>query len=172
MKKLLQELAESDPKTSGPETSRARKKLEGVIKKEPAVAKVVKAAARLADFITPDDRANNARVIREAKEAIYHHYDKATKSLVSQPDHKTRLAATTLELAYDEGLPVKRSIVLSGSFKSAEEMMGVIQSSPEAEKALKVLSGLGINLEESDEETGPIIEMENRENNSETNSES
>jgi hypothetical protein len=42
------------------------------------------------------------RVLREAKNATHRVFDPATKQLIEVPDHKTRLAAITLELAYTE----------------------------------------------------------------------
>jgi hypothetical protein len=44
------------------------------------------------------------------KKACHHVYDTKKKKLVKVPDHKTRLAATTLSRAYHEGKPVERSI--------------------------------------------------------------
>ena len=41
----------------------------------------------------------------------------ATKQLIEVPDHKTRLAAVTLELAYTEGRPIERQMSLSGKFE-------------------------------------------------------
>lgn len=125
----------------------AERKLTKTIKEEPAVRKVVKAAARLADFITDEDREENARVIREAKRATMRIYSKEKKDLVEVPDHKTRLAAATLDLAYTEGTPVKRSVSITADFRSADEIIGAIQASPEASRALAALSGLGIQLE-------------------------
>ena len=58
---------------SGPNSSRARAeaKLSAAIKREPAVSKVVKKAAQLADLITHEDREDNVRVLREAKHAMH-----------------------------------------------------------------------------------------------------
>lgn len=139
----------------------AERKLAKAIKVEPAVRKVVKAAARLADFITPEDRAENARVIREAKRAMHRVYSKEKKDLIEVPDHKTRLAATTLELAYDEGTPVKRSITITSDFRSAEEIVKAINSSPEASRAMAALSGLGLTLESGGEVINTIPESVN-----------
>lgn len=127
--------------------ARAEKKLQRAMKEEPAVRRVVKAAARLADFITPQDREDNARVIREAKQATTRIYSKEKKDLIEVPDHKIRLAATTLELAYDEGTPVKRSVTITSDFRSAEDILEALRQSPEAVRAMRALSGLGISLE-------------------------
>jgi hypothetical protein len=139
----------------------AEKKLQKVIKEEPAVRKVVRASARLADFITQEDREENARVIREAANATMRIYSKEKKDLVEVPDHKTRLAAATLRLAYDEGTPVKRSVTIASDFHSADEVVRAIQSSPEASRALAALSGLGLTLEADGEIINTIPETVN-----------
>ena len=123
----------------------AERKLHGVMKEEPAVRKVVRAAAKLADFITPEDRAENARVIREAKNAVTRIYSKEKKDLIEVPDHKIRLAATTLELAYDEGTPLKRSISINADFKSAEDILDAMKRSPEAARAMRAISGVEVH---------------------------
>ena len=55
------------------------------------------------------------RVLREAKVATHRIFDPATKQLIEVPDHKTRLAAITLELAYTEGRPVERQLTVNAS---------------------------------------------------------
>ena len=122
-------------------------KLTKAMKEEPAVRKVVKKAARLADMISDDDRQRAKDVIREAMEAVTRVYDHKSKSLDIQPDHKTRLAAATLQLAYDEGTPIKRSVTISTEFRSAEDILEAMRRSPEASRAMRALSGLGIPLE-------------------------
>jgi len=68
-------------------------------------------------LLTEEDQAANVRVLREAKAATHHVFDPATKQLIEVPDHKTRLAAITLELAYTEGRPIERQMSLSGNFE-------------------------------------------------------
>ena len=127
-------------------------KLTQAIKDERLVRKVVRASARLADLITDDDRIRAKAVIREAMEANTRVYDGKAKALDIQPDHKTRLAAATLQLAYDEGTPVKRSVTITSDFRSAEDILEVMRQSPEATRAIRALSGLGIEIE-ADAET-------------------
>lgn len=136
-------------------------KLEGVMKLEPAVKRVVRASARLADLITDEDRAENMRVIRDAKKASTRHWDQGEKKWVIIPDNKTQLAATTLQLAYDEGTPVKRSITITSDFRSAEEIVRAINASPEASRAMAALSGLGLSLEAGGEVINTIPETVN-----------
>jgi len=64
------------------------------------LAKVHKKAAQIADLMTDKDIAADLRVLRAAKRATHHVYDTEKKKLVKVPDHKTRLAATTLSRAY------------------------------------------------------------------------
>ena len=136
----------------------AEERLKKSVRLEPAVKKIVKQAARLADMITDDDRVKAKTVIREAMDATCWRSDGSGKSsrIVVEPDHKTRLAASTLQLAYDEGLPVKRSIVLTGDFKTSDEFAKMIEGSPEAARAIQTLAGLGIGIENE----GEIIDVE------------
>jgi hypothetical protein len=135
---------------------RAESKLSDLSRREPTVAKVIRKAAQLADLITDEDRAENMRVLREAKNAIHHVYDKDSESLVEKPDHKTRLAAATLQLAYDEGLPVQRQVVLTKQFESAAEIMSTVKQSPELLKAVLALQAQGIQVESA----GQVIDIE------------
>jgi len=136
-------------KGSGRETSRAcaqaaEEKLANIIKTEPSVRKIIRKAAVLADLMTGEDIEADARVIREATQAETRIYDVDNKQWLAFPDHKTRLAATTLRRAYTEGLPVKRQITLTGTFASAEEVLERLRSSPEA---MKAIAGAGVALE-------------------------
>ena len=76
------------------------------------VAKVYKKAAQIADLMTGEDVEADLKVLRDAKKACHHVYDTKKKKLVKVPDHKTRLAATTLSRAYHEGKPLEKSITL------------------------------------------------------------
>jgi hypothetical protein len=120
--------------------------LEKMRKEEPAVRRVIKTAARLADLCTAEDLEVDARVIRDACEATHRIYDTETQTLLVVPDHKTRLAGTTLRRAYVEGTPVKREIVLTGGFTSAEEILAKLQASPEAQRTFAALAGHGIKV--------------------------
>src|SRR5215467_13021665 len=63
--------------------------------------------------MTDKDIEADLKVLRDAKKACHHVYDTKKKRLVKVPDHKTRLAATTLSRAYHEGRPVERKEVLT-----------------------------------------------------------
>jgi hypothetical protein len=88
-----------------------------------SLAKVVKKAAQIADLMTGEDVEADLKVLRDAKKATHHIYDTKKKKLVKVPDHKTRLAATTLSRAYHEGKPVERSISLQGDVDDFAAML-------------------------------------------------
>ena len=46
-------------------------------------------------------------------------------------DHKTRLAAITLELAYSEGRPVERQIQVTGGYDDLGDMLEKLRGSDE-----------------------------------------
>jgi hypothetical protein len=70
------------------------------------------------------------RVLREAKAATHRVFDPTTKQLIEVPDHKTRLAAVTLELAYTEGRPIERQMSLSGKFEDLAALQERLKHSP------------------------------------------
>ena len=123
------------------------RKLDEIVKAEPSVRKVVKRAAVLADLCTDEDLETDARVIREACDANHRYFDIATKTWSIIPDHKTRLAATTLRRAYVEGTPVKREVKIIQDFRSTNDVLADIRQSPEGMRTLRALSGLGVDLE-------------------------
>jgi hypothetical protein len=100
------------------------------------VAKVYKKAAQIADLMTGEDVAADLKVLRDAKKATHHVFDTKTKKLKKVPDHKTRLAATTLSRAYHEGKPVERSIAAHGDVSDFPDLLRRLQQS-EAYKALE-----------------------------------
>jgi hypothetical protein len=97
--------------------SRARKEWRGCL------AKVIKKAASIAELLTEHDQEENLRVIREAKRATYRVFNLETKKMEEVPDHKTRLAAVVLDLAYREGKPVERQISVIGSAEDFVEVL-------------------------------------------------
>jgi hypothetical protein len=102
-------------------------------RKEPwptSLAKVIKKAMSISELLTDQDRAASVRVLREAKAATHRVFDPATKQLIEVPDHKTRLAAVTLELAYSEGRPIERQMSLSGKFEDLAVLQERLMQSP------------------------------------------
>jgi hypothetical protein len=96
----------------------------------PCLAKVIKKAISISELLTERDQAASLRVLREAKAATHRVYDPATKQLIEVPDHKTRLAAVTLELAYTEGRPIERQISVSGDVDDFAAMLEKAKQSP------------------------------------------
>jgi hypothetical protein len=95
-----------------------------------ALTKIYKKAAQIADLMTGQDIEDDLRVLREAKHATHHIYDTKLQRLVPVPDHKTRLAATTLSRAYHEGKPVERSISATGNFEDLASLQQRVAQSP------------------------------------------
>src|SRR5262245_13509339 len=116
----------SNLKKSG-EKSRARVKEASQVPQY--VAKVYKKAAQIADLMTGEDVEADLKVLRDAKKAYHHVYDTKKKKLVKVPDHKTRLAATTLSRAYHEGKPIERKEVLTADLLTFEEKLRRLQQS-------------------------------------------
>jgi hypothetical protein len=111
-------------KKGGP-VARARKE-----QLPPFLAKVIKKAISISELLTERDQADSLRVLREAKAATHRVFDPATKQLIEVPDHKTRLAAITLELAYSEGRPIERQMNLSGKFEDLAALQERLKHSP------------------------------------------
>jgi hypothetical protein len=80
--------------------------------------------------------AEDLRVLREAKHATHHVYDQKQKCLVPVPDHKTRLAATTLSRAYHEGKPIERQISITGDAEDFAAMLQRYRNSPAFQRVL------------------------------------
>ena len=115
--------------------SRARKDKNPML--SASLAKVVKKAAQIADLMSGEDVEADLKVLRDAKKATHHVYDTKKKKLVKVPDHKTRLAATTLSRAYHEGKPVERSISVHGDVDDFAAMLEKARQSPAALEALQ-----------------------------------
>jgi hypothetical protein len=117
----------TQPKNPG-ETHRARGKEKSQVSQY--VAKVYKKAAQIADLMTGEDVEADLKVLRDAKKACHHVYDTKKKKLVKVPDHKTRLAATTLSRAYHEGKPIERKEVLHGDVNDFPSLLAKLNASP------------------------------------------
>ena len=122
------------------------------------VRKVVKMAARLADLCTQQDLEDDARVIREATLATHHCFNVETKKMETVPDHKTRLAATTLRRAYVEGLPDRKVSVVVNDAETAAEVVDRIRNSPEMLAALRTMAAHGLGQVQAGD--GEIIDVE------------
>ena len=87
--------------------------------------------------MTGKDVEADLKVLRDAKKACHHVYDTKKNRLVKVPDHKTRLAATTLSRAYHEGEPVERSISAQGSLTDMKELLSRVHTSPAYQESLQ-----------------------------------
>ena len=102
-----------------------------------SLAKVIKKAISISELITEEDQAASLRVLREAKRATHRIFNPVTRQLIEVPDHKTRLAAITLELAYTEGRPTERKIVATGSFDDLAALKARIENLPSLQKTVE-----------------------------------
>ena len=145
-------IAASNPQKTG-QKPRARVKEESQVSQY--VAKVYKKAAQIADLMSGEDVEADLKVLRDAKKATHHVYDTKKKKLVKVPDHKTRLAATTLSRAYHEGKPIERSIAVHGDVDDFAAMLEKARNSPAALEALqKTVEGKVILSDSPDLPTG------------------
>lgn len=121
-----------------------------------AMSKVIKKAASIADRMTEEDRDAGMQVLRDALVATTPYFNLETKLVEERIDLKTRLAALTLQLAYDEGLPVQRVLTGRVDAESAEETLARLRESPEAMRAIRGLKAAGVNIAIE----GQVIEVE------------
>jgi hypothetical protein len=122
----------------------AEEKLARLRREEPALRPVLRTAARLADLIEDSDVETAKTVITEAMKATTRVYNPLTRSFDLLPDHKTRLAAVTLQLAYSEGTPVRREVSVSTNFESFDVVLERMRQSPEA---TRILASMGMKLD-------------------------
>ena len=147
LKKTLEDNAEASSSptpndcTNNTDLEPGVEKLKGLWKMDAAIRSIMRRSAALADQLTEQDVEDDARVIREAANATIIAYDPHLRKHVERPDHKTRLAATTLRRAYHEGLPVKREISVQANFESGESVIERIKASPEA---MRMLGRMGV----------------------------
>ena len=97
--------------------------------------------------MTGEDVEADLKVLRDARKACHHVYDTKKKKLVKVPDHKTRLAATTLSRAYHEGKPVERNLNLTADASDFPDLLRRLQQS-EAYKAIEGSSQKSVDCKE------------------------
>lgn len=114
---------------------------------------MIKKAITISELITGEDQADSLRVLRDAKDATHRIFDPVTKQLIEVPDHKTRLAAITLELAYTEGRPVERQVQIRGEFEDLQALRERVLSLPCFQKTVE---GKELALALPDAETGLV----------------
>jgi hypothetical protein len=91
---------------------------------------VIKKAISISELMTEEDQVASVRVLREGKSATHRVFDPATKQLIEVPDHKTRLAAITLELAYTEGRPIERQLNVNANALDFPTLLEKLKQSP------------------------------------------
>jgi phosphoribosylformylglycinamidine (FGAM) synthase-like enzyme len=99
--------------------------------------------------MTGEDVEADLKVLRDARKACHHVYDTRKKKLVRVPDHKTRLAATTLSRAYHEGKPIERSVSAHADVKDFPALLEQLRQSQmfrEHESLQKTVEGKEIPL--------------------------
>lgn len=146
----------SDNTNAPPGENEATEKLFRLQSSEPACRKIVRAAAKIADQLTDDDRRSFARVLRRCLRARHQpSWDIEKKKMVSKPDYRTQLAAVTLGLAYTEGPPTQKVAVAHAQVPTSE-MLERYRESPAMLEALRAASGLGAAVEIE----GQVIDLE------------
>ncbi len=95
---------------------------------------------RLNDILNDDDLDNAMEAIRRALKAQKKHWDGVAKEMVAEPDYKVQLDAAKTVLAYREGMPIQRQVVVSEAFESLRDAIIAAEHSPEARKLIE--SGL------------------------------
>ena len=99
-----------------------------------------KIAKRLHDILTEEDLDDAVSAIRRSLKAKKTHWDGVSKKMVEEPDYKIQLDAAKTVLAYREGMPVQRQVVVSEAFESLRDAIFAAKHSPEARKLIE--SGL------------------------------
>ena len=104
--------------------------------------------------MTGEDVEADLKVLRDARKACHHVYDTKKKKLVKVPDHKTRLAATTLSRAYHEGKPVERNLNLTADASDFPDLLRRLQQS-EAYEAIEGSSQKSVDCRKKNHQALP-----------------
>lgn len=99
-----------------------------------------KLGKRLSELLDDGDLELAVDTIRGGLKANKSHWDGVAKQMVIEPDFKIRMDAAKTVLAYREGMPVQRQVVVAESFESLREAIAAATHSPEAMKLIE--SGL------------------------------
>jgi hypothetical protein len=126
-----------------------------------ALAKTVRKAVNLAEVISDEHVEAASKAILEATRASGRMWDSDAKAIVETPDHRTRLAAGTLILAYRLGTPLQRQSVEIGG-QTEEETQAAVDRALQSPallrhiERLKRVTGQVIDVSESGGEKPPI----------------
>ena len=123
--------------SQGESRVRAQEKLRAKLERGKVVPAIMKS---LLDALDEGDIAAVVRVYREAMLATRRYWRNGGKSesgqalgeWITEPDHRSRLAAANMVAAYLEGLPVQRQIQFRGDFVELGELLGGARQSGEA----------------------------------------
>lgn len=99
-----------------------------------------KLGKRLSELLDDGDLELAVETIRGGLKANKSHWDGVAKQMVIEPDFKIRMDAAKTVLAYKEGMPVQRQVVIAESFESLREAIAAATHSPEALRLIE--SGL------------------------------
>jgi len=91
---------------------------------------------RLSDILHDGDLEEAVNTIREGMKANKTHWDGVAKRMVTEPDFRIRLEAGKTVLAYKEGMPVQRQVVMQESFESLRDAIMAADHSDEARKII------------------------------------
>jgi hypothetical protein len=96
-----------------------------------------KLGKRLSELLDDGDLELAVDTIRGGLKANKSHWDGVAKQMVIEPDYKIRMDAAKTVLAYKEGMPVQRQVVIAESFESLREALTAATHSPEAMRLIE-----------------------------------
>ena len=84
-----------------------------------------------------DAEISDSRIAKALGDALT--ATQTTRSGTVEPDHKTRMAAAQIALAYRHGRPIERQQVVTAKIDSESDLLSRLVRSPAAKQALKDL---------------------------------
>jgi hypothetical protein len=96
-----------------------------------------KIAKRLHEILTDEDLSEAVSAIRQSLKAKKSSWDGVAKKMVVAPDYKIQIDAAKTILAYREGMPIQRQVVVSEAFESLRDAIIAAEHSPEARKLIE-----------------------------------
>lgn len=102
-------------------------------------------AKKLGQILKSGHLERAVRVWIDGLEATKKEYEKVSETWSEVPDWKERRECANMIVAYMEGRPVERQLVIGGSFEDLNAAMGKVKASPEAMRLLESMGGaLGV----------------------------
>ena len=96
-----------------------------------------KIAKRLHEILTDEDLSEAVSAIRQSLKAKKSSWDGVAQKMVEGPDYKIQIDAAKTILAYREGMPIQRQVVVSEAFESLRDAIIAAEHSPEARKLIE-----------------------------------